>query len=390
MRSNMVNVNNFKKNEQNIVFFIGSGFTKSVINAAPLGHEFFIKAFDSKSQIANHRQIKRIKTFIKKIYYPPREENYPNIEDVLSLIDYTIQKKDVLSDYSFEDLIIIRSDLIYMMGKVIKETLEKTPEEKDAVLEKNRELGGRFVEKLQELIVFSNISIISTNYDLIVDNALILKLKSCNYGIKLRYNIPIYQTNADSRPNGSVEWNFYNVGGNINNDGLPLLKIHGSLNWFYCPKCDELDITIGEKGIIDHVESESKILCVNPYCTSSYEPLLVTPTMLKVYDNSFLRKLWQLSEDKVSEAHKLVFIGYSLSDADYHIRSLLTKALVNNEKIEQIMVVVKKPDNDEERKLNQSVKNKYERLFGEHRVNFQDIGSDGFLNKWDVFFSMNP
>ncbi len=378
--------NNFKENLQNIVFFIGSGFTKAVVNAAPLGNQFFIKAFDPKSHIANHPQLKRVKTFIEKIYFPLKGENYPNIEDVLSLIDYTIQKKDVLSkDYSFNDLIIIRSDLIYLIGKVIQEALEKMPEEGT-----NRKLGEKFVEKLQELLKFSKISIISTNYDLIVDNALIVKLKSCNYGIKLRYNLPdIYNTKAESRPYGNVGWNFFGLKGTINNIGLPLLKIHGSLNWFYCPKCDELDITIGEKGIIDHIESESKIFCVNPYCTSSYEPLLITPTMHKMYDNQFLQKLWQLSEEKISQAHKLIFIGFSLSDADYHIRSLLTKGLVNNENNIQIIVVTKGPKNYEERKSNQSVKNKYECLFGEHRVDFQEIGLDGFLNNWEDFFIDN-
>jgi len=79
-----------------------------------------------------------------------------------------------------------------------------------------------------------------------------------------------------------------NCRGVINKGDIPLLKIHDSLNWFYSPKCNELDIAVGQKGVVRLAEDQNKYLCVNEYCTSNYESLLVTPTMLKVYDNLFL------------------------------------------------------------------------------------------------------
>lgn len=51
---------------ENIVFFIVSGFTKSVVEKAPLGNEFFIKAFDPKNDISRETQIKNVKKFIEK------------------------------------------------------------------------------------------------------------------------------------------------------------------------------------------------------------------------------------------------------------------------------------------------------------------------------------
>jgi hypothetical protein len=237
----------------------------------------------------------------------------------------------------------------------------------------------------------ANISIISTNYDVIIDNALLEIKQSCNYGIRLRYNIywDTNRTKTNSRPKKSKNCSFSGFGGEINKGDVPLLKIHGSLNWFYCPKCDELDITSGIKGATALVGDRSKFLCVNPYCTSNYEPLIVTPTMLKVYENTFLQKLWILSENAISKANHLVFIGYSLPEADYHIRSLLIKALVKNNKNPQVLVIVKNPQNDKEKQEIEMVKIKYKALFGKEWNNFHPIGLEVFLNEWDAFWSHN-
>lgn len=377
-----------KENRQNIVFFIGSGFTKAVVNTAPLGHEFFIKAFDAES-LHDDPQIKNVQNFIENIYYPLKKRGdklYPNIEDVLSLLDYTIQKKEALSkDYLLEDLVTVRNNLIYLIGKVIK-NIEEAPPEAEKL-----KISREFVEKVQKLLEpSSDVSIISTNYDLIIDNALLEKAESCDYGINLRYNLTDNYTDINHRPEKRTDWDFYNLHGTINIGKIPLLKIHGSLNWFYCPKCDELDVTISEKGIIKYLEKYNKFFCVNPYCTSNYEPLIVTPTMLKVYDNTFLQQLWDLSEEKLSEANKLIFIGYSLTEADYHIRSLLTKALANNKNKDiQIIVVTKHPEGEKEKKSSRLTKKKYAQLFGKKRVNFQPIGLNCFLKLWDDFFNQD-
>ncbi len=363
-----------KEKMKNIAFFIGSGFTKAVVETAPLGNEFFIKAFDPKNGIDHETQIESVKNFIEKIYYPFKHESdklYPNIEDVLSLIDYAIQKNEALSkDYLLDDIISVRNDLIYLIGKVIQ-NIETAS---DGV--RNLGISRDFTGKLQKLLQYSYVSIISTNYDLIIDNALLEKAQSCDYGVNLRYNL----TAENDRANGITDWYFKSSTGKINEGKIPLLKIHGSLNWFYCPKCDEMDITISEKGIIQYLESRSRFFCTNPYCTSNYEPLLVTPTMLKVYDNPFLQQLWALAEKKISEANALVFIGYSLTEADYHIRSLLTKALANNKNGKISIIVVTK---------HSETKTKYKQLFGKDRVNFQPIGLEGFLERWDDFFKQD-
>ncbi len=55
-----------------------------------------------------------------------------------------------------------------------------------------------------------------------------------------------------------------------------------------------------------------------------------SPTLLKTYDNILLREVWRQAEDKVSKADEVVFIGYSLPDADVQLRCMLRSALFRN------------------------------------------------------------
>ena len=370
-----------EKMGENVVFFIGAGFTKAVVKTAPTGAQFLTKAFDPSGPFIKDKKVTDLKTFIEKIYYQLNDKVYPNIEDVLSLIDYSIQRKESLSrDYLLEDLIKVRNDFIYLIGKVIKECIEKS-DDKDKTLKPSRD----FIENISKLLSngsYSKVSIISTNYDLIIDNALLEKKKSCNYAIRLRDSI--FWDQNEKRENVRVNsahgnWRFQNNEGGINEGDILLVKIHGSLNWFYCPKCDEIDITVGRKGATQLARDHQKFICINRFCTSNYEPLIVTPTMLKVYDNSFLKELWGKSGKMISETDKLIFIGYFLHPADYHIRSLITKSLVKNGKNPDVLVIDQKPEDKE-------VKKRYQALFGKNKVNFQPIELEGLLNDWNKFF----
>ena len=39
---------------------------------------------------------------------------------------------------------------------------------------------------------------------------------------------------------------------------MQLFKPHGSLNWLFCPTCNELEITPKEKGVVTRLISDSR------------------------------------------------------------------------------------------------------------------------------------
>ena len=81
---------------KNIIFFIGAGFTKAIVHTAPTGAQFLTKAFDSQGPYIQDTKVTKLKNFVEYCYYKLDGDLYPNIQDVLSLIDYCIQKNEAL------------------------------------------------------------------------------------------------------------------------------------------------------------------------------------------------------------------------------------------------------------------------------------------------------
>src|SRR4030095_12783889 len=103
------------------------------------------------------------------------------------------------------------------------------------------------------------------------------------------------------------------------------LKLHGSLNWLYCPRCDELDVTLQKSGAMKILNDPAAGRCRGAYCTSRYEAVLVGPSLEQRYENRILSDSWTLAEQALAKADRLVVIGYSLPEADYLIRALLAR-----------------------------------------------------------------
>ena len=121
-----------------------------------------------------------------------------------------------------------------------------------------------------------------------------------------------------------------------------LFKPHGSLNWLFCPTCSALEITPKEKAVITRVISEDRVPC--PECKNFYSPLVVPPTFYKDFNNVFLAEIWNRTEKMLRRVQHLVFCGYSLPDADMHIKYLLKRGQTNSYGTLKFTVINNFPD----------------------------------------------
>ena len=114
---------------KNIVFFIGAGFTKAVAPGAPNGREFFEKGFSARNDLSRDERIIKLKEFIGSVYYKLSDgPMLPRIEDVLSLLDYCIQQRQGLNQkYDYEELVRMRDRVVFLMGKLIQQSLDGSP-----------------------------------------------------------------------------------------------------------------------------------------------------------------------------------------------------------------------------------------------------------------------
>ena len=350
--------------ERRRVFFLGAGATKADFPDAPSLKDLLGKmlSVDAEEYLAEKGIIRN---FLSQYFFDlngKSDSQYPLIQDVLSFID-----AGLLNETYFEIdkkyLIEIRDALIYLMGITIEKGMQV--QDKTSILK----LVGSLLYNPQDVVI-------STNYDIVVDNCFLKTFQNgMNYGVKFRKGFDtssgypdVYLAVPPSIAAHSID------------TGASLLKLHGSFNWLYCPRCDELDISVAQKGALECMSS--KVYCYNNQsCTELYQPLIISPTFLKNYKNRIIREVWSLAEQAVANAQEIIFIGYSMPVDDYEIKSMLLRGIARNKNKEKpaITVVDKCPKDDIEKQENKQYKMNYEKVFGS--IGYMECGFARYVSE---------
>ena len=172
-----------------------------------------------------------------------------------------------------------------------------------------------------------NTTVITTNYDGLMDEAL---LKA---GFELNSSIP---TGSSTKPI------------------VNLIKMHGSINWSYCDSCQdtrEFDL-LKLKEIFVQDQLSYPVLGICKICGGLRRPLLVPPLSFKFLRFPNLIDIWNSARERIEEADYLIVIGYSFAEADTYITKIISRSLTANKK--QVMIVVN-PDHN----LVPSLRSKY-------------------------------
>ena len=171
------------------VIFLGAGASKS--DGAPLQRELFQSYFESCGKIQElqgseerYRQITDIvsdyfeKFFDYKIGDPAGDKRLPRFEEVLGILDLAINRKEEYKE-SLHELQTYREGLVFSMAQAIHYELDY----KNA--QARRKNHNKMVAKLADEIRDGNVAFLSTNYDLLIDNALLEHGILPNYGFTL-------------------------------------------------------------------------------------------------------------------------------------------------------------------------------------------------------------
>jgi hypothetical protein len=344
------------------VYVLGAGASKAVNPETPLSADLLPQALSLSVSDNEDQYVKKIRDFIRDFYFYGSDrldetEMLPNLEDVLSQLDYAIaENRPMGCEYPVSKLIEIYQSFIYAICEVLRQSLNTS----SSVLEE-------FLKGIE-----ADDTVISLNYEPLIDNAIVQTLKQpINYGIEARAQ----QRNSrkkvpETKPHG-----------------IALYKLHGSLNWLYCPSCQEILVTQSDEGVqyifSVHLQT-SKGVC--DQCGSRYEPLIITPSLTKSYPNPLLNEIWRQAEDQVARADQLVFVGYSLPDADAYVKAMFKRAIYTNIKgykrdgarqdTHFISVIDYDPDYDHEQ--GNEIQNRYLRLFG--TVEYYPRGFGSYVN----------
>ncbi|MBI5307036.1 MAG: hypothetical protein HZB37_01535 [Planctomycetes bacterium] len=171
-------------------------------------------------------------------------------------------------------------------------------------------------------------------YDLFLD--LIQKIKG---EIKLNQSVAIISFNYDM----AIDYTFhrsgvpitYCLGEETRIGAIPVLKLHGSLNWVQCKECGaivpwQLPKYFSKYSWQLFGEPKNVVLGIGSHLQTYKhgehsvweEPVVVPPTWNKYDYHNMLAKVWSSAAHELGEAENIFVIGYSLPPTDAFFRYL--------------------------------------------------------------------
>ena len=304
------------------MIFLGAGASAS--EGAPLQGGIFQYYFES---LKNSDEIrvgqtqwhpeKAIPTFFDNVFgvdfgrNDPKTLTYPTFEEALGILDIAINRQESFGKFSYSlgdrptnypTIHQIRSILIDVLTLVLSECNVNRKGIHDELC-RNLKSGGLLPD-----VLFA-----TTNYDTFIDNGLKTIHKTTPVNYACNFDLDSYQSSTS--------------------ESTTLLKIHGSLNWFFCKTC----------GAVIHV-SDSEIYNLRfgkqcKQCNDFIHPLIVPPTFFKDMSHSVLSSVWHFFQNSLHDVSHIIFCGYSFPDADLHIKyALKHQELVFRKKIKVTVI----------------------------------------------------
>jgi len=326
------------------VYILGAGFSKGL--GAPLQNEIVREIFEqSLTTMQQHydnvyaRKLKRLANFLENELFIDRNDfSKIVLEDIFTPIDRCIIDNMAFRNISTTKLFDLRQSICALIAMMINYKLMG--------LSPNYTYADKFAEFLVTIKRnhknIDSLCIISTNLDIIIDNAIKSQIHDNDGIIDYSCDVFPYYENEHSLS----EFLEYDP----NKFKIKILKLHGSMNWLKCQRCQRIFITFFEKIAVQEYLLRSNCR----YCTRNHSNAtrsnvraalisdLVMPTFLKDLNNTQLKQIWNAAAMELSEAKKIVFMGYSFPFADFELRQLLSRTIRHDAIIE----VVLRPSDD--------------------------------------------
>ena len=247
----------------------------------------------------------------------------------------------------------------------------------DEILKEFQEKADTECARIVKQLIFAHIAETTKSHNRLYDTFLEAKLKD-----KSIDDIAIISFNFDtllSRNEGEETYFDYRIDfSDIDHHrgyykynksrSFPLLKLHGSIDWQFCPKCKTINLDFPH-----HRWNYTDRPCKDKNCDGVLEPLIITP--YEKQNDKGIESLWREAEESLREAEKITIIGYSFPEYDTEVMDLFKK-MDSNVKLKVIDFCEKKEEYSA--KLTE-VEQKYKRIFT-HIKKDMEISLDGFEN----------
>jgi hypothetical protein len=261
------------------VYIIGAGFSAGL--GYPTTSNLLIEVWPRLS--TGHRErLGRVIGFHQPNFDPERGTSFPYIETLLTQISVNLEMFDSsrIAEGSFtrDDLLDMRAELLTEIAQWFHSLYQEAAK-------------VSWLEKVARRIQNESATVISFNWDLILDYKLFAEVSAANYGLERGAS------------------------------GPRLLKPHGSLNWY---EADQIaPVSTGKRielhaatGTCPAVEAFVPPRHIISKTNRRYTPLIIPPTYIKDFSRPISSRLWKRCTEALSKARRINVLGYSLPEAD--------------------------------------------------------------------------
>lgn len=336
-------------NDSRICFLLGAGASKPSPSDIPTVKELLPELL-TRARRLDREDLIRLDRFC-------RERKIDNIEDLLTaaqlatfcsrntaalnLLNFLLYKERDDEDYprrkrgrvpEVDSVAFLQDTLQVLFGLLSNTMLPAKPNLAHQAI-------ASYVEKHRDA------AIVTTNYDCCMDLVLGHEGKDFQYSVE-------FSIGAGARQQTNT---------------LPrLIKLHGSLNWFYCETCQDVHLVDIRETLEQYLQDKMPfpVIGICRKCGGQRRGLLVPPLAMKFDVAPPLNPLLERANEAFEQADVIVVVGFSFAEADLYLSRMLSRSMQRS--ANQKLIVID-PDAD----VVARVRRKFEAIildFDPHRV----------------------
>jgi len=321
------------------VFILGAG--ASVESGAPLMADFLQRAKQLHGANAYGPAAAQVQDVLNAAYKDLRPIHakstidYENVEELFSAIDIAqlIRRFGSRPSDTIDEL---RKSIVVFIYRTIEETVRIPFDGITYRATKGYDDLARHVwENVNRTaqIGLKEVSFITFNYDTCLELALERQGLGVDYGLSEPFIMDDFANKSQVK--------------------IPVLKLHGSINWATCSKCKTVIPTevnpwgrkrpfpVIDQGRALALPLGTRIAGQSHVCGTPLDPLplLVPPTWTKSSSTGGLRDVWKRAAMEIGSAENIVVIGYSFPITDMFFKYLFALGSDSDTHLEKFIVV---------------------------------------------------